>query len=228
MLAGAFVYFLVRAAFDGSNGALPESLETLDESYLLLLGGPFAASVTAGLLTRTKLEAETIQKVSTDQAALKDLLSKDDGSGDLVDAQFLTFNLVAMIWFVGAIIATPAVLPVIPPALVGLTSLSALTYTASKAATRNAPVIQSVTLHVEPREPAGDGIRPGALVDIRGINFIPPGAGETKAVITTRVQFGNVMSPPNPTRRPPATRRETSLRPTRATVGSSPGCPSPT
>jgi hypothetical protein len=138
------------------------------------------------------VNADTLQKVTADSAALKDLLSKDDGSADLIDAQFLLFNLVAIVWFLGALIADPSNLPVIPAGLVGLTSVSALTYTASKAAASNAPVVRSVTRRLTPgaATSSGDGIRASDLVDIRGLNFIPPGADTSLANL--RVRFGTI------------------------------------
>ncbi|UZJ26842.1 hypothetical protein RHODO2019_18335 (plasmid) [Rhodococcus antarcticus] len=80
-------------------------------------------------------------------AALKDITSNDDGSTSLADSQYVIFSLVAMVYFFGAFVGnivdytrTTDVtkihlgLPTIPSALLGLTSLAALTYVGNKAA----------------------------------------------------------------------------------------------
>ena len=213
LLSSSFIYFFVESAGRGGafNDALSKSLETLDPVYLLLLGGPFAATVTAGLLVRTKLDADTIQKVDADAPQLKDVVSDDGGNGDLIDAQFFVFNLVAILWFIGSIASHHDELPTIPPALVGLTSLSALTYTASKAAAANAPVIRSITRRPDAPPPGGAaaatspgalgiGIRPGDQVDIAGLNFVPPGADTEANLAALRVRFGTRTVPPDPIR----------------------------
>jgi hypothetical protein len=137
----------------------------------------------------TKVEEGRLQKVEANQTKLRDAVTDDDGRGSLVDAQFLTFNLVALVWFVARLIQKPAGLPAMPPVLVGLTSVSALGYTAAKAAEANQPVIRSVTRFLGT---AAGGIRPGDLVEIQGANFMPPGTASEEFVTQLAVRFGAV------------------------------------
>jgi hypothetical protein len=66
----------------------------------------------------------------------------DNGDTDLVDTQYVLFTAVAVAYFVGTLVMTTidylhgsrtdVGLPEIPSALLGLTSLSALTYVGNK------------------------------------------------------------------------------------------------
>ncbi|MDX6229971.1 MAG: hypothetical protein QOI76_3361 [Frankiales bacterium] len=128
-------------------------------SYFLLLGGPFASAVLAKGIVVASVNNDPSAKssttaqsgtaaVSTTQTTAApsgaDLVSNDAGETDLVDSQYVIFSLVAVTFFVGALVTNvvrfgaspdaPAVaLPSIPSALLGLTSLAALTYVGNKA-----------------------------------------------------------------------------------------------
>jgi hypothetical protein len=75
-----------------------------------------------------------------------DIVNGDSGTPSLVDSQYSIFSLIAILYFVGQFIANldkyaagavsadkAVLLPQIPSALLGLTSLAALTYVGNKA-----------------------------------------------------------------------------------------------
>lgn len=150
MMLSALVWFGDLTAKDAFGGNW--------DAYFLLLGGPFAAAVLAKGITVRNLGVSADAKSSTDArsgtalpTAVKgsgtpsaaDLLSNDTGDGDLVDTQYFVFSLVAIFYFVGALVqhlvmyanssAAFIGLPDIPSALLGLTSLASLTYVGNKA-----------------------------------------------------------------------------------------------
>jgi hypothetical protein len=131
------------------------------DSYLLLLGGPFASAVIAkGIVfyqtqqdpnskSGTAAAAGTANAMSTtvaDAPSATDIFNGDSNGPSLVDTQYSVFSLIAIFYFVGLFIANlnqyaaGAVtagkadwFPQIPSALLGLTSLAALTYVGNKA-----------------------------------------------------------------------------------------------
>jgi hypothetical protein len=126
-------------------------------AYFLLLGGPFAAAVAAKGIVTAKVQKDPTSKTNTDAASetavataattaadatAGDLIMNDNGDTDLVDTQYVLFTAVAVAYFVGTLVMTTidylhgsrtdVGLPEIPSALLGLTSLSALTYVGNK------------------------------------------------------------------------------------------------
>lgn len=159
------------------------------EQYLFLLGGPFAAAAAARVLTGAKVDEGTLQKVES-SPQFRDVLTDDSGRGNLPDAQFFAFNLVAIAWFVLVLWEKPTELPTLPNVLVGLTSLSALSYTAAKAVAGNKPLITSVTRHVGVGERASElRITPGSSIEIRGSNFVPEGARSRVQLAKIQIRF---------------------------------------
>lgn len=152
----------------------------LQAEYLFLLGGPFVALVAAKGIVGAKVQDGTLQKVNLENVQKKDerggFTTNDDGKTDLVDAQYLLFNLVAWAYVVAVFLRqtwrvthgqSGSVLPEIPETLFALTSAAALTYVGNKAVVQNAPAITAVT-------PSSS--RPGDEVTIHGRNFVPPGS----------------------------------------------------
>lgn len=163
----------------------PGELEALDENYLLLLGGPYAAWVISGAVTRGKLDARVLQKVKTPEAQVRDLVSDDDSRASLTDAQFFVFSMLALVVVLVTFSSNPQQLPQIEPALAMLTSAAALVYTSKKALDANAPAIYSVT----PAAGAGP-ISSGNSIVINGSNFLPPGGGGDLDVLSgIKVRF---------------------------------------
>lgn len=134
--------------------------ERLDE-YLILLGGPFAAGVLAKLTTAAKVDNGTLQKTDATETKPGQLFQDDSGNTDLVDSQYLMFNLIVLGYFL-IDLARTSVLPEIPTVLLGLTSAAAVTYTANKAIERNAPIVTAVS----PKS-----CLPGDQIHITGRNF---------------------------------------------------------
>jgi hypothetical protein len=146
-IAGAMLS-LVAATWVGSNGGF-NHLKSADfdyEDYLVLLGGPFAAAVSARYLIGTKVASGALSKPPATKATPAQAVTNDSGDADLIDSQYLLFNLVALIYFVGAFVIAPtAGLADIPTILYTLTSASAAAYVANKAIVKGAPTITGMS-----------------------------------------------------------------------------------
>ena len=191
-LALAFVLacLLLRAPFGEPGGTFAAGFDSLDEAYLLLLGGPAAAWVLARRVTAGKVDAQTLQKTRSDEAQLRDLVSNDDGRADLNDAQFFAFSMLALAYFIAAFAARPTAIPPMPLGLATLTSAAALLYLGGKGLEKNAPVITSVE-----RATGSGPVRAGDRVRIRGANFVPAGAGgDLDALVRLKVFFGDAVA----------------------------------
>ncbi|HQZ86828.1 MAG TPA: IPT/TIG domain-containing protein [Actinomycetota bacterium] len=181
-------FLLGRSMFEGVKltDVLPAG--TWDD-YLILLGGPFAAAVLAKGIVTYKLDAGTLQKSEPAAPTITQVATNDHGSVDLVDSQYLLFNIIALGYFVITIINT-AVLPTMHPTLLAMTSGTAALYVANKAVQRNAPSITSVS----PRTAA-----PGDLVTILGGNFDPGDRGDSQRRITLTISGYQRTLYPQPT-----------------------------
>jgi hypothetical protein len=167
------VYFFVvmalvlgfdRAHFDALIGGT-------SPIYLVFLGGPFAAAVLAKAVVNDAQVNGTLQKSDAQTARVADVFSDDDGNTDLVDLQYIAFNLVVAGIVIAEFLHQPAAgPPPVPDILAGLTSASAATYIVNKAVitgSGNAPSINQIF-----PSPA----RPGAEVVAYGTNFTAPGS----------------------------------------------------
>jgi hypothetical protein len=132
----ALAYALLVIAFH--DAVYPS--ETLDPRYLLLLGFPAGAAVSAKGITVGQIAGGAVSKTppefkkKTPATAVKDIVSNDQGDLDLGDTQYVIFTLVALAAFFVAFFHDPTKLPVLPDTLVGLTSVAAAAYVAKKAA----------------------------------------------------------------------------------------------
>ena len=132
----ALAYALLVIAFH--DAVYPAG--TLDPRYLLLLGFPAGAAVSAKAITVGQIAGGAVSKSPPDfqkktpATAVEDIVSNDQGDLDLGDAQYFLFTLVALAAFFIAFFHDPTKLPVLPDTLVGLTSVSAAAYVAKKAA----------------------------------------------------------------------------------------------
>lgn len=204
-LATAFLYLTGIVVF-GPAGADKLWDKTDWDQYFLLLGGPFAAGVLAKLTVVTKIQNGSLQQTTTNAASpdalqsagaatsdevakARDVVSTDSGEIDVVDSQYLVFNVVAFIYIAAAYISSvldadpadriaPFALPNVPSVLLGLTSLSALTYVANKTAQKSGPRIVSVS---------PDPATGGAAMRILGVNLVPAGASGEAARAGTSV-----------------------------------------
>jgi hypothetical protein len=118
-----------------------------DGTYFALLGGPYAAWVLARVAVTARVSNSTLQKpVGDGVPRLSDLVSADNGNPDLFDAQYVMFNLIAMVFVVLAFSHTSQDgFPLIPPVLVLLTGGPAAVYSANKVLATNGPTIFSVS-----------------------------------------------------------------------------------
>lgn len=193
LVAFAFALFATRLAF-GTLG--PTEFEAAAQSfvptYLLLLGGPFAAAALAGLNYGIRKDDGSIQKTEAYGAQLRDIVADDSGRTNLNDSQFLVFNVVAAATFVVLFARDAAKLPVLPSTLVGLTSLSAMAYVTTKAVSNQRPVISSIVVATVGGSTMSASISVDTWVDVRGSNFVVPGAAEVEDLAQVRVRFGTV------------------------------------
>jgi hypothetical protein len=161
--------------FEGfSIDAAPDNVSVWGP-YLILLGGPFASLVLAKGIVSAKVSSGTLQKaVNADgSASITQALTDDSGNVDLVDSQYLLFNLIAMVYVVMGL-AKHGQLPELPPLLLGLTGTAAATYVISKSVEANTPQLNSV---VPTRVQPGDRLR------LDGANFMPSGASSTAPIV---------------------------------------------
>jgi hypothetical protein len=151
--------------------------------YLILLGGPFAAAISAKALVVAQVEnGESTKPPGEPQAS--QAFTNDAGSADLIDCQYLLFNLIALIYFVGAFIGSPeSGLPEIPSFLYILTGASALGYVSNKAIPSGPPKIESIS-------PAT--VLPGAEVTLFGEGLLFPLNPTATPSPTSRAQYHDV------------------------------------
>ena len=197
--ATALVVLTAMVWFGGLS--VEESFGDDWDSYLLLLGGPFAAAVLAKGITANKVGADPTAKTSTaaasgtalptavttsDMPRTTDLVANDAGETSLADTQYVVFSFVALLYFLGSFIrllvnyaskscadgvttaSTAAecvqgiTLPQIPPSILGLTSLAALTYVGNKA-------VQTSGIRFAEISP--NPVSPGGIVTIKVVNL---------------------------------------------------------
>jgi hypothetical protein len=191
LLTIAFGFFAAQLAFGASVDDFKQAFAAFIPSYLLLLGGPFAAVAAMRLNYGVRQGDGTIQKTDALGMQLKDIVSDDAGRTSLNDSQFFLFNLVAALAFIVMLIRDPTTLPVLPETLIGLTSLAALTYVTTKAVSNQRPVISTIVA-ATPDGMAGTKITDDTAVDIRGANFVVPGADDVHDLAEVRVRFGTI------------------------------------
>lgn len=189
----AYMYLAVyfgthRVDCDNVEGCLTFSgaFSELDQNYLFLLGGPFAAAAAARASVAAKTSSGSQQKQQAADTAVGDLTKSDAGTTDLVDTQFLVFNVLTLVYFLIVFIDAPSAgLPSLPSGLVALTSIAALTYATNKALASNAPMLRSVA-----RAQGVGPIRAGDIVVLRGANFAVSDPDETEFLALITVKFG--------------------------------------
>jgi hypothetical protein len=134
---------------------------SLQEEYLLLLGGPFAAAVLAKYATSRQAESKPDGAVGESSAG--QLVTDDSGDTDLGDFQYVVFNVIGMAYFLSQFIGELASgFPDLPPTLTGLMLISTGGYAAKKLLAQEAPTLISVV-------PVG-AIQ-GGTADIFGMNL---------------------------------------------------------
>jgi cadmium resistance protein CadD (predicted permease) len=142
---------VLLAAIAQSWAGLGDALKAISSSdfqyepYLVLLGGPFLAAVAArGLVGNQVAEGKTAKPEGEPEP--NQVFTDDEGNTDLVDTQYLLFNLIAIAFFIGAFVGSPrGGFPTIPTFLYVLTGASALGYVTNKAIPSGAPKITSLS-----------------------------------------------------------------------------------
>jgi hypothetical protein len=137
----AFIAILLHTRGDGLDDV------KLSDQYLLLLGIPAAAAVTAAGVTQSNVASGKLTKTPAAEppSAVEgagQLVSDDAGNADLLDAQYLAFSLLLLAYFLMQFLAAESVeLPNLPDTLVGLTGVSAASYVAKKSLEKDPPPV---------------------------------------------------------------------------------------
>jgi hypothetical protein len=146
--------------------------------YLILLGVPAAAAVLSKGITAYKVENGSVQKTGSSTGATPgDLATNDRGEADIVDVQYLIFNVITLA-FVAVGFVSNGVLGDVPDILLGLTSASAATYVANKSLQTNRPSVTGVVPSV---------IATGTTVEIRGQNLFSAASGRDSNPIAVKL-----------------------------------------
>lgn len=122
----------------------------LSGTYLILLGIPGAAAVSAKQITQNNVNRNGFKKAKPKSGAQRisrvtEVFSADDGTTDIGDFQYVIFNLITAIYFVTQFLHPGGTgLPTIPDTLLGLTGVSASVYVGKKAVTDNQPTVTGV------------------------------------------------------------------------------------
>lgn len=177
------LYFIATMALiaNSQSDAYPKLIQSISPLYLVLLGGPFAAAVLAKAIVSNGVDNQQIQKSQAGAARVADVFSDDDGNTDLVDTQYLAFNLlVAVIVIIQFARAPGSGAPAIPDFLATLTGASAATYVVNKAlVSGNQPTLTRV---------ASQNARQGAQVIAYGTNLIAQGDIKSPEVFVNGAQ----------------------------------------
>jgi hypothetical protein len=182
-LAVAFgLLSLLVAVWLGDHGPWDAQVERgLQEEYLLLLGGPFAAAILAKYVAVKQSETKTDAAVG--QADASQLINDDQGDTDLGDFQYVLFNVIALAFFLGDFIGDLADgFPVLPAILTGLVLTSTGGYAAKKLIAQAAPTLTSVLPAAAP---------PQSEVQVFGTNLaVPAGVAGADATMKPTVLIG--------------------------------------
>jgi hypothetical protein len=186
-VAAVWTYFVassllgfVLAKFAG----FPQALETMIHSglagqYAVLIGGPLGAAIAAKGIVSNQVGKSSSAKTSGEGLSAGQLVQNDSEETDLGDFQYILFNVVAMVFFIGSIIQSPTHgFPRVPDILLGLTSVAAAGYVAKKALPPSEP-----TAKLTPTEGAL-----GARVTLTGTNLL---TAEPPANTLVAVLFGS-------------------------------------
>lgn len=145
----------------------------LEADYYALLGLPTAAALAAKALTENKVVRGELTKPSVDETdegggvakGVTEIVGGDRGQTDLIDFQYVAFNLVALGYFTLEFVTDPAAgLPEIPPTLLALSGVAVAAYSGKKALEKN------VT-------PAITAVIPSKVILSEGIELTITGAG---------------------------------------------------
>jgi hypothetical protein len=177
---------LLIAAWLGDHGPWDAQVsQGLQEEYLLLLGGPYAAAILAKYAAVNQSETKPDAPVGAANAA--QLINNDRGDTDLGDFQYVLFNLIALAFFFGDFLGgLEAGFPVLPAILNGLVLTSTGGYAAKKLIAQTSPALTSVL-------PAAAA--PGAAVEVFGTNLgVPASVSGTGTQLKPTVVIGSMLA----------------------------------
>lgn len=185
--SAVLAYMLVALVVVGvteqtSSPELAQKFDQVDGVYLALLGGPFAAFLLAKVAVQQKTGGETpsLQKTTAQQPTAGDVVQGDTGNTDVVDFQYVLFNVIAAGYVASLFVPHPGTgVPDVPTALAVLTGGSALTYVTNKAVASNAPQVTAM---------APTSVAAGAIVAVYGSHLQAPGQTEDSRVLVGGVQ----------------------------------------
>lgn len=172
------IYFIASMAliFGDQQDKYKSLIQSISPLYLVLLGGPFAAAVLAKSIVSGSADAGQTQK-GQGSPRVADVFSDDDGNTDLIDTQYIAFNILIAVIVIIQFAGHPGFgAPSIPDFLAALTGTSAAAYVANKAVTTGNP--PSIT-QVNPSQ-----VRPEGQATLYGQNFLVQG-DEPKALRVT-------------------------------------------
>jgi hypothetical protein len=184
VIGGAIIALIAQTWVGADAGFDALTSSSFDfEPYLVLLGGPFLAAVGARAIVGAQVKKGEKAKPPGDPKAAQ-VVTDDSGNADLVDCQYLLFNLIAVIYFVGAFVENPAAgLPAIPALIYVLTGAAALGYVSNKAIPSGPPEITGIS-------PAA-GLR-GTEVKVFGTGLLFPRDPVATTVPNSVAQFHDV------------------------------------
>jgi hypothetical protein len=184
LLAGALLSIVIAKWLGHGEGLGKTQHSGLAGQYGVLIGGPLGAAILAkGIVGAQVGNSSTTKTPDLTGPSPMNLIANDAGHTDIGDLQYVLFNAVAMIFFLGTLLQSPQDgLPHIPDVLLGLTSVSAAGYVGKKTLSSVAP-----TATVTPTS-----ARLGESVRITGTGLL------AYALATTPIQvlFGSVKSAP--------------------------------
>ncbi|HEX8084996.1 MAG TPA: hypothetical protein VF529_11960 [Solirubrobacteraceae bacterium] len=145
----------------------------VQSDYLVLLGGPLAAAVLAKM--RATSDANGRTPAAPNSANVQQLVTDDEGDTNLSDFQYLLFNLIAIVYFLGQFLSSQmdSGFPDLPDLLSGLIVTSATGYSATKFVATAKPTLTSVV-------PLNAAV--GGTVKLYGQNLVFPALGNQPAL----------------------------------------------
>ncbi len=151
----------------------------LQEEYLLFLGGPLAAGVLAKYKATSDAQGQNGRAAApVGSASPSQLIADDSGETDIGDFQYVVFNLLALIYYLGTFIPHLSDgMPNLPQLLTGLALTSAAGYSAKQLVAQAAPVLNS--LHPPSAAPTRDAAP--SSIEIWGRNLIVPASASAGA-----------------------------------------------
>ncbi len=198
LLAAGLLSVIIAKWMNHAGGFLATVKAGLDAQYGLLIGGPLGAAILAkGIVSSQAGNDPSSKPMSADAPALSQLITNDNKNVDLGDLQYVLFNAVAIVFFVGAIIQTShAGLPHLPDILIELTSVSAVGFVGKKALPPavSAQLISSATAGGR-LTISGSGLLAGGQVQVQ-FGTIP--AAVTAVASVNGVDTITVTVPPAP------------------------------